>query len=92
MHICTSYEVFHPLSLASLDESHFQFPLVGAKTSFSPPTMAARRAKHAKNELVQMPGKLLFMNLFSKTSLVDVAMLVYIFSFKIDDQLLSDEW
>ena len=43
--------------------------------------MAARRAKHAKNELVQMPGKLFFMNLFSKTSLVDVAMLVYIFSF-----------
>ena len=42
--------------------------------------MAARRAKHAKNEfVVQMPAKLLFMNLFLKTSPVVVAALIDIF-------------
>ena len=84
MHICTSYEVFHPLSLPSTNLI-FSFrseggerSSVGAKTSFS--TMAARRAKHAKNEfVVQMPAKLLFMNLFLKTSPVVVAALIDIF-------------
>ena len=90
MHICTSDEVFHPRALASPHESHFQFPLVGAKTSFSPPppTMAARRAKHAKNEeLSANAGKVIPINLFSNASLVVVAMLVdVISSHKIPEQ------